>query len=99
MPKLRIPPTQKMDRLLTGYVRRWLDINGRRYTELARLIGIGESTYFKRMKNPGGFTLKEFRALVATTKMRDRDVCEMLGVEYCGETPAALGSTGLEVIA
>lgn len=53
MPKLREPPTQKMDRLLSGYVRRWLDINGRKYTELPRLIGIGESTYFKRMKNPG----------------------------------------------
>ncbi|MEG2098060.1 MAG: hypothetical protein RRY65_07830 [Pseudoflavonifractor sp.] len=98
MPKLRVPPEQRMDRLLTGYVRRWLDINGRGYKELSRLIGIGESTYFKRMKSPGGFSLKEFRAMVAVTKMRDRDVCEMLGVAYNGVTPEALGAVGLEEI-
>jgi len=49
--------------------------------EQARKAGISYSTWYRRMRDPGTFTLQEIRRLIRYYKIGSREVCDFLGIK------------------
>jgi hypothetical protein len=47
-----------------------------------------ESTYYRRAKKPEKFTLADIRVLAQRYGFTDYQLCQFIGVEYRGNTPA-----------
>lgn len=46
----------------------------------ARIAKISHATWYRRLKNPGSFTLSEFRRLIFHYKIGLSEICDILGV-------------------
>lgn len=79
MPKLRVPPKEKMDRALTSAIVRWQELTGNDFKRMSAILGVSVPTYYSRMKSPGTFTLDELRAMAAKKVLAPEDVISILG--------------------
>lgn len=88
MPKLRESQTQRMQRIFRAAIRYGLERKGENVDDLAKLAPKCRSTVYRRLKNPGLCTLSEM-LFYAPKFFSDRELCEMLGVEYHGTSQVA----------
>lgn len=81
MPKLRQTDTQIQNACLrkaisgsAGYFQ--LTVN-----ELADVAGVKRATWYRRLREPGDFTLYELRRMIKRYSWDAKTVCEFLGVK------------------
>jgi len=48
--------------------------------EQARIARVSHATWYRRMKDPGSFTLREIRRLIAHYKIGIDEVCDFLDI-------------------
>lgn len=68
MPKLRVPPSEKQNRILTANIVRGMELCQVDHVTLARSSRMSVPTWYRRMKNPGEFKLEELRAIAQKLK-------------------------------
>jgi len=61
MPKRKLTPNEKGDQLLVGLIEKGLAMRGEKYTDVCVALGFQHPTYYRRLKNPQDFTLREPR--------------------------------------
>lgn len=64
MPKRKLTPNEKGDQLLVGLIEKGLAMRGEKYTDVCVALGFQHPTYYRRLKNPQDFTLRELRYFV-----------------------------------
>lgn len=85
MPKLRESPAQRMERVFRAAVKYGLERNGEKMADLAKEAPKSKDTVYRRMRNPGLCPMSEM-LYYAPKFFNDRQLCEMFGVEYNGNT-------------
>jgi len=85
MPKLKETPTQRMQRVFRAVVMYNLERRGETVMDLAKIAPRGQATVYRRMKQPEFCTMQEMLFYVPRF-FNDRQLCEMFGVEYHGNT-------------
>ena len=88
MPKKAMSAQERMDReflaaLAAGQVR-----TGDRDSDTARLLPNCKSTYYRRKREPGLFTVRDFRIIAQRYQLTDYQISRIFGVEYHGSTLA-----------
>lgn len=61
---------------------------GDRNLDTAKLLPNGTSTYYQRKREPGKFTVQDLRIIAQQYQFTDYQLCQIIGVEYHGSTPA-----------
>lgn len=64
MPKLRKTESEQKNTLLIGTIRKYLSMRGATVEDLATSARVGETTMYRRMREPDELTLGELRAIV-----------------------------------
>lgn len=85
MPKLKETQSQRMERIFRAAIRYGLERRADKVEDLAKVAPKSRSTVYKRLHKPGLCTLQEM-LFYAPKFFNDRELCEMLGVEYHGST-------------
>lgn len=75
MPKVKsLNPYDEQNRILLGNIARLKAMNTVRVGDFYELIGMGKDTYYRRLKRPEEFTLKELRAMSERFKISLNDL-------------------------
>ena len=81
MPKMRQTATQIQD----GHIRKVISGSAAFYelsvNQLAEVAGVKRATWYRRLNDPGTFTLKELRKMVLRYRWDAKTVCDFLGVK------------------
>ena len=85
MPKLKETPAQRMEWVFRAAIMYGLERRGENIEDLAKKAPQSRSTVYRRVKQPGFCTLREM-LFYAPRFLNDRQLCEMFGVEYHGDT-------------
>lgn len=88
MPKKAISTQEKQNReflaaLLAGQARL-----GEKHIDTARFLPNCQRVYYRRIKEPETFTIQDLRILAKRYRFTDYQLCQIIGVEYRGGTPA-----------
>lgn len=86
MPKLKKTVVEKSDIAVKAIWTKHLIELGYTPNQVAEWLTISKTTYFQRRKKPESMTMREFRILSKKLNFTDREVCEMIGITYKGET-------------
>ena len=86
MPKLRESPTERMDRAFLAAIAAGQVLRREKNQDTLRLIGITRSTFYRKLKSPGLFSVEDARRIIQHYHFSDRQLCESFGVEYNGRT-------------
>ena len=78
MPRLKATERDLEDRRTKSIIRKYQELEGLSDPELAKRLGIGGSTLYRRMRDPSYMTLRELRILCKALDEHDR--VELLGV-------------------
>ena len=87
MPKITLTAAQRQDRAFLAALRGGQAMRGERDCDTVNLVRVSRSTYYKRVKRPGEFTVDDVRLLAQRYYFNDRQLCEAFGIEYHGATP------------
>ena len=85
MPKLKETPAQRMERVFRAAVRYGLERRGEKVGDLAKYAPKSRATVYHRMRTPLNCTMEEM-LFYGPRFFNDRQLCEMIGVEYHGST-------------
>ena len=77
MPRLKATERDLEDRRTKSIIRKYQELEGLSDPELAKRLGIGGSTLYRRMSDPSYMTLRELRILCK--KLDDHDRLELIG--------------------
>lgn len=80
MPRRKLTATEQQNRLLIGEIKKGLALLDEKPTDIAAVIGIGKTTIYSRLKQPGDFTFDELRELAAHYCWTGQTLAEMFGV-------------------
>ncbi len=88
MPKKAMSAQERQNReflaaLSAGQIRL-----GDKNTDTAKYLPNCERVFYRRIKEPETFTLCDLRILAARYGFTDYQLCQIIGVEYHGSTPA-----------
>ena len=71
----------------------WMKIHDKSADDMAHLMGISRSAWYRRLKDPGQFTMKELEMLERVTKrefLRGEKKCEDMDIETLRKSLLAL---------
>lgn len=88
MPKKAVSPQEKQNLELLAALRAGQVRAGDCDFDTARFMPIGKSTFSRRKQAPENFTIRELRVLAQRYRFTDYQLCQIIGVEYHGSTPA-----------
>lgn len=86
MPKVTLTAAQRQDRVLLAALRYGQAMRGERDVDTSRIYPACQRTFYNRIHNPSAMTLKELRFLAQRYDFSDRQLCEIIGIEYHGIT-------------
>jgi lambda repressor-like predicted transcriptional regulator len=82
MPKLKDSPEVTAEKHLVALIEGRSSFYGVTRRQLARAVGITESTLRSRLRNPREFKYQELLAVAKKLHFEAQDVCLFLGVSY-----------------
>lgn len=91
MPKVTLTATQRQNRAFMAALRGGQARLGEEHLDTAQIFPGCQRTYYRRIKDPGTFTVAEGRVLFPRY-FNDRQLCEAFGIEYNGCTPKQGGA-------
>ena len=88
----RVKPLSDAERIRRKFgeaLGRARGLRGLENPDVAKLMPVSQGTFYNRLKNPSKFTLGEISVLSRNFPESFTDVliCQMIGVEYHGNTP------------
>ena len=86
MPKVTLTAAQRQDRAFLAALRGGQALRGERDRDTMQCVLMPSSTYYRKVKDPGTFSVSDVRRL-AQRYFNDRQLCEVFGIEYHGATP------------
>ena len=81
MPKLRMTDTEVQDAFLRQAIKGSAGYFGLMAEEQASIAGVKRATWYRRLKNPSAFTVKELRRMIFKYHWNSKMVCGFLGVK------------------
>ena len=88
MPKKAISDQERMNREFLAALRCGQTRLGERDLDTAQIMPDSKSTYYRRKQDPARFTVRDLRILAQRYHFTDYQLCQIIGVEYRGSTPA-----------
>lgn len=88
MPKKAISAQERMNRELLAALRGGQTRMNEKNTDTARYLPKCQRVFYRRINAPELFTVEELRILAQRYHFTDYQVCQIMGVEYHGSTPA-----------
>ncbi len=79
MPKLRMTDTEVQDALLRQAIKGSAGYFQLRPDDQAEIAGVTRATWYRRLNEPGNFSLYELRRMVRRYKWDSKTVCAFLG--------------------
>lgn len=68
------------DRILLGAIAGGMAINGEKPADFQQMVGVSQTTYYNRMKEPQRFTLEEFRIIAKHYRFTPETLCQIIGI-------------------
>lgn len=89
MPRVTLTAAQRQNREFLAAIRAGQVRRGETDKDTAQMLpNRGARTYQRRIQQPQTFTLEEIRVLAQRYSFTDYQLCQIIGVEYHGSTPA-----------
>lgn len=86
MPKLKISENEMGNRALVGFIKNGMCRRGKPEIDARLLMGVSESTYYKRKRNPEDITLGQLRKIFSGLGATDELILEVFGRTERGRT-------------
>lgn len=86
MPKKAISAQEEQNRELIAALRAGQARLGERDIDTAKLMPVGQSTYYNRKRTPELFTIRDLRILAKRYQFTDYQLCRIIGIEYHGNS-------------
>ena len=80
MPKRKLTAEEKGDKLLAGLIKKGMDMRGEKWDSVCTALRISHPTFYRRMKEPGEFTLSQLRYFVHHYGFSNQEVADIFGM-------------------